>query len=246
MKFYVGIHHPDKAQHLERCCVSANRLASRQVRFGPNEWLLDSGAFTKIAAHGCYTDWDLTEYLITISNFFMCGQLQAAVTQDLMCEPAMLKRTGLTIADHQRVTIERFLALREGLRRQNVVCGDQRCSDVYLMPVLQGYELDDYVSHVRQYGELLAPGAWVGVGSVCKRNRKPADVEAVLRAIKGERPDLRLHGFGVKLTALQSPGVRELLHSADSMAWSFAARKQGRDSNSWQEAKAWAERVENM
>lgn len=31
--------------------------------------------------------------------------------------------------------------------------------------------------------------------------------------------------FGVKLTALQSPIVRRLLFSADSMAWSFAAMK---------------------
>jgi hypothetical protein len=44
--------------------------------------------------------------------------------------------------------------------------------------------------------------------------------------------------FGVKLTALQSPIVRRLLFSADSMAWSFAARKAGRDSNDWREAKA--------
>ena len=42
---------------------------------------------------------------------------------------------------------------------------------------------------------------------------------------------LRLHGFGIKFHALQSPTVRELLHSSDSMAWSFAGRKSGTEHN---------------
>lgn len=36
---------------------------------------------------------------------------------------------------------------------------------------------------------------------------------------------------GGRLTALRDPRVRALLYSADSMAWSFSARKQGRDAN---------------
>ena len=35
---------------------------------------------------------------------------------------------------------------------------------------------------------------------------------------------MRLHGFGIKLTALSSVTVRSLLYSSDSMAWSFAGR----------------------
>jgi hypothetical protein len=31
--------------------------------------------------------------------------------------------------------------------------------------------------------------------------------------------------------------IRDLLWSADSMAWSFSARKQGRSANDWKEAK---------
>jgi hypothetical protein len=58
------------------------------------------------------------------------------------------------------------------------------------------------------------------------------------------RPDLRLHGFGVKQTALLHPGVRELLATADSMAWSYHARRNGRSANDWREAAAFAQRVE--
>lgn len=112
------------------------------------------------------------------------------------------------------------------------------------MPVLQGFAPADYVEHIRLYGERLAFGQWVGVGSVCKRNGDVRMIERVLTAIKSARPDLRLHGFGLKTTALSSGLVRTLLHTADSMAWSFSARKQGRNANDWREAKAWADRID--
>jgi hypothetical protein len=54
---------------------------------------------------------------------------------------------------------------------------------------------------------------------------------------------LRLHGFGLKLTALSSSVVRGCLYSADSMAWSYAARRQGRDVNDWNEARLFVQRV---
>lgn len=45
---------------------------------------------------------------------------------------------------------------------------------------------------------------------------------------------------GLKTTALANPLVRSLLHTADSMAWSFSARRQGRNANDWRQAKVWA------
>lgn len=155
----------------------------------------------------------------------------AAVAQDYMCEPHMIERTGLSVAEHQRLTIERYDAL---LAEE---------TGAYIMPVLQGYAVADYLSHIDQYGDRLAQGAWVGVGSICKRNGDPRAIESVLHAIKVKRPDLRLHGFGLKLTALGSGLVRELLHTADSMAWSYAARIAGRNGNCWREARSWAERI---
>ena len=58
-------------------------------------------------------------------------------------------------------------------------------------------------------------------------------------------PDLRLHMFGVKLTALKSAIIRENIWSADSMVWSFAAKWQGRKPNDWRKAQAFVERVES-
>ena len=151
--------------------------------------------------------------------------LQVAVSQDYMCEEWMLEKTGLTVEDHQRLTIERYDALLPLI-------------DVYLMPVLQGYSIESYLSHIDQYGERLCLGAYVGLGSVCKRNTDIRQIEAIVTSIKKKRPDIYLHGFGLKTTALSSALVRDNLHSADSMAWSFAARYEGRDANDWREALA--------
>ncbi len=231
LKFFIGLHQVADAQHFAACCISVNRLRNRQSSVPAAEWMMDSGAFSTIATHGGYPK-PPSDYAAQIRRFAYDGRLVAAVAQDYMCEPSMLAKTGLSVAEHQHLTIETYDSLLA-----------EDCAGVYIMPVLQGYEPKDYVQHIVQYGERLKPGAWVGVGSICKRNSNPAAIESVLLAIKQARPDLRLHGFGIKLTALQSGLVRRLLHSADSMAWSFSARMSGRDGNDWREAANFAARV---
>lgn len=234
MIFFTGMDDLHHAGKVDRAFVSVHRLARRRSAFAVGPWIMDSGAFTTIAKHGGYPN-PVAVYAEQIRRWAGNGELLAAVAQDFMCEPWMVERTGLTVADHQRLTIERYDEL---LR-----CGT---GGVYVLPVLQGYAPQDYVCHVRAYGDRLALGAWVGVGSVCKRNRDAGAIEGVLLAIKRERPDLRLHGFGVKTTSLGSGLVRELLYSADSMAWSFAARWEGRSAHDPAEAVAYGQRIGNM
>lgn len=231
--FFVGLHQPADARHIKGpVMISYNRLRDRKSDIpGIGPWMLDSGAFTEVTTHGGYRDGPEV-YAAAVRRWARCGELRAAVSQDYMCEPFALKATGLDITTHQRLTIERYDALR-------ALVGDA----AYVLPVLQGYLPEHYAAHVAAYGERLALGQWAGVGSVCKRNTSPREIAAVLRAVKQARPDLRLHGFGVKLSALQSHEVRTLLATADSMAWSLSARKNGRDGNSWREAQAFADRV---
>lgn len=229
--FYVGLHQPSDCRHFERAFVSVNRLRTRRKPLGCSAWIMDSGAFTEIATHGRYRT-DVADYAAEINRWAYPGSgLVAAVAQDYMCEPWIVAKSGLSIAEHQRLTIERYDALLPLV------------SDVYVMPVLQGYTVADYLSHLDQYGDRLAQGAYVGVGSVCKRNTDIRQIEAILCAIKRKRPDLRLHGFGLKSTALSSALVVDALHSADSMAWSYAARKQGRNANDWREAARWTDTI---
>jgi len=234
MMFYVGLHQPSDAQHFERAFISVRRLRTRKMPFAVKAWILDSGAFTEILLNGGYQE-PVETYAAEIRRWAKNGNLMAAVAQDYMCEPFMLEKTGLTVEEHQRLTIERYDAL--------LACDT---GGVYIMPVLQGYTPKEYVQHIRMYGDRLKPGMWVGVGSVCKRNGEPGAVAAVLRAVKHERPDLLCHGFGLKLTALADDEVRSLLHTADSMGWSYAARKQGRNGNDWHEAERFARRIETM
>ncbi len=234
MRFFCGLHQPSDAQHFSACFVSVNRLRDRKGPFQVGDWIMDSGAFTEISTHGDYRH-PVEEYAAQIRRWSANGNLLAAVAQDWMCEPWIVAKTGLSVLEHQRRTVERYDAL---------LADDT--AGVYILPVLQGYAPSDYVRHLAMYGERLASGAWVGVGSICKRNASPRAVEAVLLAVRSARPDLRLHGFGLKATALRSALVFDLLHTADSMAWSFSARKQGRNGNDYREAQRWMRGIEDV
>jgi len=231
MIFYTGIHDVSLARFIERAFVSASRLRSknRQSFFDVGDWIMDSGAFTEILYHGGFR-YPVEEYAIWINKFAKCGNLELAVSQDYMCEPVMLKITGLTVIDHQRLTIERY----DRLLPLTTVC---------VMPVLQGYAPEEYAHHIEMYGDRLKLNIRVGVGSVCKRNSSPKEIVAVLDTIKRKRPDLKLHGFGLKTTSLENAYILSMLHSADSMAWSMAARRQGRNSNSGIEAAIFSKNI---
>jgi hypothetical protein len=226
MKFFIGIFNVRHAAEFDACCISVNTLEGRKSDFAVKDWILDSGAFSKLSRDGGYKQ-SVSSYAQKIKRWGSNGNLLAAVTEDYMCEPQMLARTGLTVEKHQQLTMERYCEL--------LTFG----CNVPILPVLQGYLPQDYVQHIEMYGPLLEKGMWVGVGSVCKRNRDVFSIEDVLSTINRKRPDLRLHGFGVKKTALTSEYVQKTLYSADSMAWSFQARRDGRDANSCETAKQW-------
>lgn len=232
MRFFTGLHQPSDARHFDAAFISVNRLRTRKSAFVVGDWIMDSGAFTEISTFGYYRD-SVDVYAREIRRWSSngTGRLLAAVAQDWMCEPHIVAKTGLSVETHQKHTIARYDAL---------IAEEP---GVYILPVLQGYAPADYARHVAMYGDRLVPGAWVGVGSICKRNGDPGAIAAVLMAIKVVRPDLRLHGFGLKTTALANPLVRSLLETADSMAWSFAARRAGRNPNDWKEAIRWTANI---
>ena len=84
----------------------------------------------------------------TIYRMFL-EEVTAALpgVQWVLCEPFVLERTGLTVADHQRITIERY---------DDLISCDT--GGVPIMPVLQGYEPCQYVDHVLAYSDRLTPG----------------------------------------------------------------------------------------
>lgn len=125
-----------------------------------------------------------------------------------MCEPDMLKRTGKTVNMHQWLTVNNYLELR------------WQAPDLPIIPVLQGWTLEDYLRHVEMYEHMkidLANEPVVGIGSICRRQAtwQAAEIAQALQP-------LRLHAFGAKRDAIGLYG--SLLTSCDSMAWSYGGR----------------------
>lgn len=218
MIFYIGIWHLNKVSDFENVFISYSCLRKRKSNFEANNWIMDSGAFTEISTYGEYRT-TVEEYVSTIERWKKNGFLEIAVSQDYMCEPFILEKTGLTVKDHQELTIQRFDKIRS-------------LTDFPIMPVIQGYEIDDYLDHIKMYGNRLS--GRVGVGSLCKRNRDVKKIETILFEIKKKIPHCQLHGFGLKKTALFSGLVRKCLYSCDSMAWDYEARRKnyGKNPNS--------------
>lgn len=211
--FWLGI---PKATWLERAhvptMVSYRSLRGRHTFPRAQAiWTQDSSGFTEIerpphrytttAADYARDTWRHAEEI---------GRLEWAAIQDWMCEPSMLQRTGLSIDDHQRLTTESYLDLRELEPR------------IPWLPVLQGWTLDDYRRHVDRYmraGIDLLRAPVVGLGTMCRR-QNTLEAVGIIRTLA--QLGLRLHGFGLKVfSVLRASG---LLHSSDSMAWSLDGR----------------------
>ena len=141
----LGLHQPSDAKHFNRVFVSVTRLSGhygRKRKFTDQPWIMDSGAFTTIARHGGYPKpvSGLREQIRRWAG----PNLVAVVAQDFMCEAI---HAGQDRADHRRSPTTDDRTLDE---LSKVVGG------VYLMPVLQGYALADYVRASSPYGDRLA------------------------------------------------------------------------------------------
>lgn len=211
--FYLGTHQPGwLATAGVPLFVSRRRLATRRrLPRAAAPWALDSGGFTELSMLGA---WSVTvaTYAAEVRRFAdEIGQMVFAAPQDWMCEPHVTAKTGLSVDEHQRRTVDNYLELVA------------LAPDLPWIPVVQGWAIWSYWRHVEMYAEAgvdLAALPLVGVGTVCRRQAtvQAAGIITSLAALYG----LRLHGFGFKQQGLRMCSAG--LVSADSMAWSFAAR----------------------
>jgi len=216
LTFYLGSHHSAWLAFADvPLFISHRRLAARRnLPRAATAWALDSGGFTELDTCG---RWRVTEtsYLHSIARYHHeIGRLRWCAPQDWMCEPRILARTGLTVRDHQRRTVDSVLSLRTAH------------PPVPVIPVLQGWTIADYLRCAELYetaGIDLRAEPIVGVGSVCRR-QATREIETLVTALGPDGLGLRLHGFGVSLAGSRRYG--RSLASADSLAWSYAARRQ--------------------
>ncbi len=224
MRFYLGVHHADwLATANVPLFVTRATLASRKTfPRAAAPWALDSGGYTELQRNGRWTI-SPAVYAAEVRRFRdEVGALEWAAPQDWMCEPIVIRGgtgddgrkyagTGLSVEEHQRRTIDNYLELRA------------IAPDLPWIPVLQGWSIGDYWRHAEDYeaaGVDLRALPLVGIGTVCRRQGTTM-ASGVLASLAGD--GLKLHGFGFKLQGLRASALH--LASADSLAWSYNARR---------------------
>lgn len=213
MIFYLGAHHPSWLGTLDVPLFVSRRSLTRRRSLprARGAWALDSGGFTELSLRG---GWELGArgYAAEVRRYRdEVGGLTFAAPQDWMCEEAVLKKTGLSIPEHQRRTVANFVELRS------------IAPDLPIIPVLQGWTRGCYLDCVDLYAQAgvdLWKEPLVGVGTTCRRQNS-FNMTFLLRDLAED--GLRLHAFGFKKTGLRA--CANALASADSLAWSANARK---------------------
>lgn len=209
MIFFLGTHIPQWLNKVQvPLFISRRRLVEiKKPKEATCPWALDSGGFSELSLFGT---WTITpkQYAEEVARWsWQIGGMVFAAQQDWMCEPMILKKTGLSLREHQTRSLDNY----DALINLN--------PNLPWLPVLQGWEELDYLWHLdalrRRY-----PVSHVGLGSVCRR-QGTLEIQGIVERLAKEGVDL--HGFGVKTRGLER--YAHLLHSSDSMAWSYAARR---------------------
>lgn len=214
MKFYLGTDEPNWlwSEPVKHPLFVSRRRLQRYKNYKPAlvPWALDSGGFTELNMYG---KWLTTpyQYVALVQRYVNeIGNLQWAAPMDWMCEPFVLRKTGKTVREHQQLTIDNYLTLKT------------LSPTLPIIPVLQGWQPDDYLRHVEMYdhhGIDLTKAPVVGMGTFCRR----ANLQSIQNLVHRLWEDgLKMHGFGVKKDGL--PTIGQYLQSADSLAWSLTAR----------------------
>lgn len=179
---------------------------------------LDSGGFVALNKWGDYP-FTPDQYLDFIERMNPVW----AASMDYPCEAGIAKGSKLTINERIAATVEYAVYL---------------CSkDERITPVLQGYEPKDY----EQCWNILSANMQVkrlAIGTLCKR-QSTKEIADLSWAFRQFLPRIPVHGFGLKLRALEHPEVWGLFTSIDTDAWEAWKRWEQCGGNKMTDAQAW-------
>lgn len=210
--FYLGTHEPSWLRRVDVPLFVSHRRLARLKRYQPatTSWALDSGGFTELNMYGAWNT-SAADYVAAVRRYASeIGRMSWAATQDWMCEPYVLAKTGLHVDEHIRRTVDSYLQLVD------------MAPEIPWVPSLQGWRLEDYhrcADLYAQRGVILSSLPLVGVGSVCRRQHTD-EARSIFASLHAR--GLRLHGFGLKIEGLRKSSA--FLASADSMSWSKMER----------------------
>lgn len=177
---------------------------------GHTDIALDSAGFVAMFLYGGYR-WTTRQY-VELAGFFPWAWW---ASMDYCCEP-QIAANAEEVQTRVRRTVTSLIECRLEAEAQGIKAP---------MPVLQGWQPDDYVKCAEMMGDL--PNL-VGLGSVCRRHLLGKDgIFAVLGRLDRVLPShVKLHLFGVKGQAITALLGHPRIASIDSMAWDAAARKE--------------------
>jgi hypothetical protein len=232
-EYFTGTDRFNRAHKLSGAMLSAYALRGRKDPLSVRRWMLDSGAFTQVTKFGDFIQTP-EEYVRLAVRFQDQGDLACIATQDYMCEPSViaeLQSQGrqASVRIHQRKTVERYIQIMDEAEKQGL--------KVPVMPVLQGWEVDDYQDHLIMYsrmlsdlkyqrcrnlwktpfldkphyygGELLNADQWIGIGSTCKRNNNPEVVSQILDQLSECMGELAFTNSRIHLFGFKKTGLRQ-------------------------------------
>lgn len=183
---------------------------------------LDSAGFVAMKRYGRFP-WSIAQYV----DLALMGGFSWWSSMDCCCEPEVAGDRA-TVQARVLATAQLLSLCRSEYQRR---CeGEPELHDAvgYPMPILQGWEADDYLRSAELTNGVLA-GEWpslIGIGSVCRRHLKgPGGLWRILHAVDQVLPPhVKLHLFGVKGTAIEGLQHHPRVASVDSMAFEFSAR----------------------
>ena len=204
-EFYYGSSWHWPLAYLPRVMLSYNMLRKIKTAWKIDiPFMMDSGAFAVILKYGKYP-FIPEEYAEGIEKWHP----DVAWTMDYPCEPSVQKRGDYNPKKAQEMTIDNQIRLLD--------------LNANTQMVVQGWEIPDYLANLDKIKEQGLLTEHLGIGSVCRRGQT-TQIARIIRAIHNNVPSwVKLHGFGVKVSALENTDAKFELYSADSMSWAIEA-----------------------
>jgi len=179
---------------------------------------VDCGGFPSSFLYGGYTSSD-EDYLRYVKNV----NATMFALRDYPCEPQILQKYNVTPIDQIHKTLDNHLKLLELIEKFNVFSRP--------IPVIQGWELDEYLYCLDLFKEHGLIFDYIAIGSLC-RHSATKTIRKIILTLRKELPRwVKIHAFGVKLNVLKDKATWDALYSVDSSAWDFWARFEKLKSN---------------
>ena len=226
-EFYYGSSWHWPLSYLPRVMLSYNYVRKLKMPWRMQiPFMMDSGAFAVILKYGKYP-FTPEEYALGIEKWHP----DVAWTMDYPCEPSVQKKGQYGPVSAQEMTITNQLKLLD--------------LNTDTQMVVQGWTVQDYLENIDRIKDQGLLTERLGIGSICRRGQN-REIARIIRAIHNNVPSwVKLHGFGIKVSALKYTDAKFNLHSVDSQSWGYEMRY-----GDWLKGKfngkTWKDKVPNL